>query len=103
MNHGFWEKLEKPFFVLAPMANVTDTVFRQIIVKHGRPDVLWTEFVACDGLCSDGREAVLRDLQAASRPRHGLVTARRRRHLHGLAARSASSGLAASMTPLVHR
>lgn len=63
MNHGFWEKLEKPFFVLAPMANVTDTVFRQIIVKHGRPDVLWTEFVACDGLCSDGREAVLRDLQ----------------------------------------
>lgn len=63
MNYGFWGKLEKPFFALAPMANVTDTVFRQIIIKHGRPDVLWTEFVACDGLCSEGREALLRDLQ----------------------------------------
>lgn len=63
INHGFWRHLKKPFFVLAPMANVTDTVFRQIIVKHGRPDVLWTEFVSCDGLCSDGREAVIRDLQ----------------------------------------
>ncbi|MDD5084349.1 MAG: tRNA-dihydrouridine synthase [Candidatus Moranbacteria bacterium] len=63
MNYGFWGKLEKPFFALAPMANVTDTVFRQIIVKYGRPDVLWTEFVPTDGLCSEGREAVLRDLQ----------------------------------------
>ncbi len=63
MNHGFWGQLKKPFFALAPMANVTDTVFRQIIAKHGRPDVLWTEFVATDGLCSEGREAVMRDLQ----------------------------------------
>lgn len=65
MQHGFWKQLKKPFFVLAPMANVTDTVFRQIIVKHGKPDVLWTEFVACDGLCSEGREMLLRDLQFA--------------------------------------
>lgn len=63
MEYGFWGQLKKPFFVLAPMANVTDTVFRQIIIKHGRPDVVWTEFVACDGLCSDGREEVIRDLQ----------------------------------------
>jgi nifR3 family TIM-barrel protein len=60
---GFWEKLPKPFFALAPMANVTDTVFRQIIAAHGRPDVFWTEFVACDGLCSEGRSAIIRDLQ----------------------------------------
>lgn len=59
---GFWEKLPRPFFVLAPMANVTDTVFRRVIAKHGRPDVLFTEFVACDGLCSDGRVTLLRDL-----------------------------------------
>ncbi|MDD2766781.1 MAG: tRNA-dihydrouridine synthase family protein [Candidatus Moranbacteria bacterium] len=60
---GFWEKLEKPFFVLAPMANVTDAVFRRVIAKHGRPDVTWTEFVSADGLCHPkGREALLRDL-----------------------------------------
>ena len=60
---GFFERLPRPFFALAPMAGVTDTVFRQVIADHGRPDVFWTEFVACDGLCSDGRLALLRDLQ----------------------------------------
>jgi len=60
---GFWGELEKPFFVLAPMANVTDAVFRRVIVRHGKPDVTWTEFVSADGLCHPkGREALLRDL-----------------------------------------
>ncbi len=33
---GFWEKFEKgkPFFVLAPMADVTDVAFRKIIAKY---------------------------------------------------------------------
>lgn len=68
-NLGFWEKLPKPFFALAPMAGVTDAAFRQIIAKYSRhgkqgggPDVFWTEFVSCDGLCSPGREVLLRDL-----------------------------------------
>jgi nifR3 family TIM-barrel protein len=61
---GFWGELKKPFFVLAPMANVTDAPFRRIIAKHGRPDVTWTEFVSADGLCHPvGREALLRDLR----------------------------------------
>lgn len=60
---GFWGELKKPFFVLAPMANVTDVVFRRVIAKHGKPDVTWTEFVAADGLCHPkGRQALLRDL-----------------------------------------
>ncbi len=60
---GFWGELKKPFFVLAPMANVTDAPFRRIIAEHGRPDVTWTEFVSADGLCHPvGREALLRDL-----------------------------------------
>ena len=62
MNYGFWGKLDRPFFALAPMVNVTDTVFRQIIIKYGRPDVFFTEFVSCDGLCSRGRPRLLRDL-----------------------------------------
>lgn len=62
MANGFWDKLEKPFFVLAPMADVTDAAFRRMFAKYGKPDVTWTEFVSADGLCSPGREALLRDL-----------------------------------------
>jgi len=63
MGKNFWQTLPRPFFALAPMAGVTDTVFRQIIARRATPDVFWTEFVSCDGLCSRGREALLRDLQ----------------------------------------
>lgn len=51
-NLGFWKKLHKPFFCLAPMADVTDCAFRKIISKYGKPDILWTEFVSADGLCN---------------------------------------------------
>lgn len=53
MNQGFWKKIKRPFFVLAPMADVTDMAFRQIVVECGKPSVLYTEFVSCDGLCSE--------------------------------------------------
>jgi nifR3 family TIM-barrel protein len=68
---NFWNNLKKPFFVLAPMADVTDAAFRQIIAKYGKPDVLWTEFVSADGLCHPkGREKLLKDLEysEAERP-----------------------------------
>jgi nifR3 family TIM-barrel protein len=52
-------------YVLAPMADVTDSAFRQIISKYGRPDVFYTEFVSCDGLMSLGREKLLRELTYA--------------------------------------
>jgi nifR3 family TIM-barrel protein len=53
MDRGFWEKLDKPFFILAPMANVTDWAFRQVIMETGRPDVFYTEFLSCDGIVYD--------------------------------------------------
>lgn len=67
----FWQNLKKPFFALAPMADVTDIAFRQIIAKYsnhgqknGGPDVFFTEFVSCDGLCSEiGRKVLLKDLK----------------------------------------
>ncbi|MFA6475818.1 MAG: tRNA-dihydrouridine synthase [Candidatus Paceibacterota bacterium] len=60
---NFWEKLNKPFFCLAPMYDVTDATFRQMFVKYGRPDVLFTEFVSADGLASEqGREKLKREL-----------------------------------------
>ncbi len=59
MNYGFWKELPQPFFVLAPMADVTDLPFRRTIASCGRPDVWYTEFVAAAGLASRGREKLL--------------------------------------------
>ena len=58
----FWDKLPKPIFILAPMEGVTDTVFRQIIVSTGRPDVFFTEFVPVDAILSKGKPAILKSL-----------------------------------------
>ena len=66
---SFWTKLHKPFFVLAPMADVTDVAFREIIAKYGKPDVFFTEFVSADGLMSLGRKALLRDLAYTEKQR----------------------------------
>ena len=74
---GFWEELPRPFFALAPMADVTDVAFRTLVAeqsRHGQPgggpEVFWTEFVSTDGLLSAGREQLLRDLEydASERP-----------------------------------
>lgn len=59
---GFWGKLEKPIFVMAPMADVTDIAFRQMFSKHGKPDVMWTEFVSCDGLIKAPNDILWKDL-----------------------------------------
>lgn len=46
------------------MADVTDSAFRRLIAKYGKPDVMWTEFVSCDGLCSlKGRQALSANLK----------------------------------------
>lgn len=49
-ENNFWQRLERPIMVLAPMADVTDAAFRRIIAKYGKPNVIWTEFVSADGL-----------------------------------------------------
>ena len=72
---NFWQQLPKPLMVLAPMADVTDAAFRRMIAKHsahvrkdgtiGGPDVMWTEFVAADGLMRatpEGKAKLLADL-----------------------------------------
>lgn len=73
MEQGFWQKLHKPIFALAPMADVTDAAFRALIAKYGKADVMWTEFVSADGLAlapEEGRKKLLKDLEygEAERP-----------------------------------
>lgn len=55
--------LPKPFFVLAPMDDVTDTVFRQVVQSTHAPDLFFTEFVNVDGLQSPGRIKLLKKLR----------------------------------------
>ncbi len=65
------EKKEKPILCLAPMADVTDRAFRQIIAKYSKNNknnfeqnryVTWTEFVSADGLFLGGYDALINDL-----------------------------------------
>lgn len=60
---NFWSTLKSPFSVLAPMDEVTDTVFRQMIASIAPPDVVMTEFVSVDGLCSVGRPKLISKLR----------------------------------------
>ena len=55
--------LTRPFFVLAPLDDVTDTVFRQIVASCAAPDLFFTEFVNVDGLMSPGRPKLLKKLR----------------------------------------
>ncbi len=67
---NFWQLLQKPIYALAPMADVTDAAYRRLIAGIAKPDILFTEFVSCDGLCSPGRDNLTRDLifDEAERP-----------------------------------
>lgn len=45
------------------MEDATDTVFRQMLVKFGSPDVFFTEFTSVDGLLSKGKNIVSQRLR----------------------------------------
>lgn len=51
MNSHFWHDLPRPFFVLAPMEEVTDVVFRHVVSAAARPDVFFTEFTNTASYC----------------------------------------------------
>lgn len=60
---NFWQTLEKPIFILAPMEDVTDTVLRQVIARYGKPTVFFTEFTNVEGMFSKGEKHVVHRLQ----------------------------------------
>jgi nifR3 family TIM-barrel protein len=62
MTINFWHNIKTPTFTLAPMEDVTDTVFREIVLSVSNPDclhVLFSEFMSTDGFCHEvGRPKV---------------------------------------------
>lgn len=74
---SFWNHIQKPCMVLAPMADITDAAYRRLIAQLGKPDAMWTEFVSADGLyhtrekirMSDKENPLMRDLQFSEKER----------------------------------
>ncbi len=61
---NIWKQLKSPIMVLAPMDDVTDTVFRQIVAEVAPADLAVTEFASVDGFVHPkGRASVERRLQ----------------------------------------
>lgn len=71
MKH--WPNLPTPFFVLAPMDDVTDIVFRDVVERVAAPDIFVTEFVSTDGLASPGRARLMEKLQRNPDSRYPLI------------------------------
>ncbi|NLY62441.1 MAG: tRNA-dihydrouridine synthase [Erysipelothrix sp.] len=73
MSNNFWKDLEKPFYILAPMEDVTDIVFRHVIAEAAAPDVYFTEFTnAASYSHAVGKEA-LRGRLLKSDDEHPIV------------------------------
>ncbi|KMY56022.1 tRNA-dihydrouridine synthase [Bacillus sp. FJAT-27231] len=59
MTENFWRDLPRPFFILAPMEDVTDVVFRHVVSEAARPDVFFTEFTNSESYCHpEGKRSV---------------------------------------------
>jgi tRNA-dihydrouridine synthase len=65
----FWNTLPTPVIGLSPMDGVTDSVFRLMTARHGKPDVIFTEFTHVHDVCR-GPEFLLDslDYHEAERP-----------------------------------
>ncbi|SMO86031.1 tRNA-dihydrouridine synthase [Saccharicrinis carchari] len=65
-KNNFWNTSKRPLVMLAPMEDVTDTAFRELVLHNtipGHLDVVFTEFASTDGLCHPkGRENVAQRL-----------------------------------------
>lgn len=65
--------MSKPFFILAPMDDVTDVVFRSVVSETAAPDLFFTEFVNVDGLQSPGRPRLIHKLAIDRKTDHKII------------------------------
>lgn len=79
MKENFWRQLPQPFFIMAPMEDVTDAAFRAIIAKYSKEKgaryVTFTEFTSADGLvfADEKGQAKLRAKFRFSEREHPIV------------------------------
>ena len=70
---NFWQKIKKRGIALAPMEDVTDTVFRQLMLEvaaEDNLDIVYSEFVSTDGLCHPiGHDKVVHRLEISGEER----------------------------------
>ncbi|WP_010663629.1 tRNA dihydrouridine synthase [Marinilabilia salmonicolor] len=73
---NFWKTAKRPLVMLAPMEDVTDTAFRELVLHNTQPgnlDVIFTEFTSTDGLCHpQGRDNVAQRLVVSETERQLL-------------------------------
>jgi nifR3 family TIM-barrel protein len=91
---NIWDNLTKPILILAPMEDVTDTVFRRIIAECGKPDLFFTEFTNVDGLASTGDHVVAQRLlfTPEEKPIIAQIWGKNPEHYYRAARRIASMG-----------
>ncbi|MFY9153169.1 MAG: tRNA-dihydrouridine synthase [Prolixibacteraceae bacterium] len=73
---NFWDELENPIFALAPMEDVTDTSFREIIAGLSEPNhlhILYTEFTSVDGMNHPKGKIRVGDRLIVSEPEKKLI------------------------------
>lgn len=75
-KNNFWKTPKRPLVMLAPMEDVTDTAFRELVLHNTHPghlDVIFTEFTSTDGLCHPvGRQNVAQRLVVSDTERELL-------------------------------
>ncbi|MCK5062182.1 tRNA-dihydrouridine synthase, partial [Candidatus Parcubacteria bacterium] len=65
---NFYNKLNKPFYALAPLAGITDSAFRQICKGFGA-DILYSEMISATALFYNDRKTIeLMSFNEAERP-----------------------------------
>jgi len=73
---NFWADAQSPLMILAPMEDVTDTAFRELVMRISQPGklhVVFTEFTSTDGLCHPvGRPKVEQRLKVSESERELL-------------------------------
>lgn len=91
-----WQKLQtkQPFFALAPLDDVTDTVFRCVVSRAGRPDLYFTEFISADAFVRGGADVVEPKLRftESERPLVAQIWGKEPAYYETLAARVAELG-----------
>lgn len=93
---NIWQKLgsQQPFLALAPLDDVTDTVFRRVVIKAARPDLFFTEFISADAFVRGGEHVVEPKLRfdARERPLIAQIWGKDPAHYEVLAAHVAGLG-----------